>query len=271
MKVLYLCPRWGLENKSFKKFILRVIKDGYDGVEVSLPEDSGEKEQMLRCLKENNLPFVLQHWETVSSNFDAHKNEYRKRLECLTEARPLFINSQTGKDYFSFEQNNELIALANEISKSSDVKIIHETHRGKFSFAAHIMKPFLEANPDMEIGLDLSHWCNVAESFLDDQKEIVAKTIQHTYHIHARVGYPEGPQVPDPRAPEWQEALHLHLNWWKEVVIAKQLKGENVMTITPEFGPYPYMISMPYTERPISNQWEINKFMKDYLKENLIT
>ncbi len=31
--------------------------------------------------------------------------------------------------------------------------------------------------------------------------------IESTVHVHARVGYEQGPQVPDPRLPEWRYAL----------------------------------------------------------------
>ncbi|GAB1483119.1 hypothetical protein MASR2M78_19350 [Treponema sp.] len=51
-----------------------------------------------------------------------------------------------------------------------------------------------------------SRWCTVAESYLEDQKEAVDAALSRTDHIHARVGFPEGPQVGDPAAPEWEES-----------------------------------------------------------------
>ena len=98
MKIKFLCPRWGAESLPFEDFFQKVIDAGFDGVEVSLPEDSGQKDEMLGYLKEFDLPFVLQHWETVGFDFENHKKEYRRRLEYLTEVQPLFVNSQTGKD-----------------------------------------------------------------------------------------------------------------------------------------------------------------------------
>jgi len=89
--------------------------------------------------------------------------------------------------------------------------------------------------------------------------------IERTDHIHARVGYPEGPQVPDPRAPEWKEALDHHLQWWDAVIALKRNK-QYIMTITPEFGPYPYMVHLPYTDKPICNQWDVNLFMMQTLR-----
>jgi len=40
-----------------------------------------------------------------------------------------------------------------------------------------------------------------------------------------------------------------------------------ILTITPEFGPFPYMVSLPGTNEPIANQWEVNLFMMNLLKE----
>ena len=112
----------------------------------------------------------------------------------------------------------------------------------------------------------MSHWVCVAESYLEDQTEALKLTIQRTEHIHARIGYTEGPQVPDPRIPGWERALDIHLGWWDQVY--QQKKNEKqVLTITPEFGPFPYMISLPSTGEPISNQWEINVFMMNLLKK----
>ena len=38
------------------------------------------------------------------------------------------------------------------------------------------------------------------------------------HHIHARVGCEQGPQVPHPAAPEYQEALTAHERWWTQIL-----------------------------------------------------
>ena len=40
-------------------------------------------------------------------------------------------------------------------------------------------------------------------------------------------------------------------------------------TITPEFGPFPYMPQEPFSKEPLANQKEINIKMRDYLKTRL--
>jgi hypothetical protein len=117
----------------------------------------------------------------------------------------------------------------------------------------------------MKLTLDISHWCVVHESLLKDQKEAVAQALSKTGHIHARVGHQEGPQVTDPRAPEWQDALMAHLAWWDEVVKMKNQQG-SAITILTEFGPPMYLPVVPYTQQPLANQWDINVYMLNYLR-----
>jgi hypothetical protein len=43
--------------------------------------------------------------------------------------------------------------------------------------------------------------------------------------------------------------------------------NREILTITPEFGPYPYMQHLPFTRMPVANQWEVNLYMKELLKK----
>lgn len=266
MQILFFCPRWGQANLSWDEFAAKVKDAGYDGVETDIPESEPEKEKLLQALAKNNLLLIAQHWETVDADFDIHKSVYAQRLEKLISVKPLFINSQTGKDFFSARQNDELILLTEDISNSTGVPIFHETHRGKFSFAVHITKDFLQRLPGLQLTLDISHWINVAETFLENQEEAVDLALSRTRHIHARVGYIEGPQVPDPRIPYWQDALQQHLNFWDKAVDMNRKKGNAMLTFTTEFGPVPYMPLNPATGKEVADQCEVNVFMKELLK-----
>ncbi|MGZ3848653.1 MAG: sugar phosphate isomerase/epimerase family protein [Flavisolibacter sp.] len=269
MDLQFFCPHWGSEHLPFGEFASRVKAAGYDGVEMSLPYDPQQKEIILETLSQKDLLWIAQHWETVDSQIGLHRLAYEQRLRHLAAARPLFINTQTGKDYFSFEENSSLIRLAASLEQETGVRILHETHRGKFSFAAHITRDYLLHWPGLQLTLDVSHWCAVAETFLEDQLETLQLAIRHTHHVHARVGYTEGPQVPSPKDDLWKEALGHHLRWWQAVVDLQIQRGADVMTITPEFGAPPYTVLLPQSHQPISDPWENNLFMMAYLKSNL--
>lgn len=266
MKIKFFCPRWGSENIPFSDFIQLAKKEGYNGVEISLPETKEMQKEYLAILGDTGVPFILQHWQTDRKNLREYLPEYTSRMEMLAAAKPLFINSQTGKDFFSFEDNCKVIKRANEIETESGVPVYHETHRGKFSFACHTMPAFLEIFPDIKITADFSHWVTVSESMLEHQQENLEQIIPRVFHVHSRVGYPEGPQVNNPGTPENKTFLDRHLEWWDAIINERIEKGDLEFTITPEFGPAPYMPLLPFTQEPVSNQWEINKYMMTFLR-----
>jgi hypothetical protein len=262
MKLNYLCPVWG--NKlPFDDFVNRVKQAGFDGIEMSLPfDDDVLKRRMIKSIFDAELLYVGQHWETVTLDFEQHKKEYVRRLHNLADGKPLLIDSQTGKDFFKFEENMELVELARAFSKETGINVV----RGKFTFAAHITEQFLLADSDLRIGADFSHWCNVAESLLENQESALSLAISRADHIHARVGFSEGPQIPDPRAAEWTDVLNRHLGWWDRIVDRARTEGREFLCITPEFGPYPYMTILPNSKSPIADQWDINVFMMKLLR-----
>ncbi len=269
MQLQFFCPLWGSESLPFELFLEKVINAGYDGVEMSFPLDSHEKQKRVQSLRKFNLPVIAQHWETIDADFDLHQINYAKRLHNLAEIQPLFINSQTGKDYYTVEQNQSLIGLAARISKETNVKIIHETHRGKFAFSAHGTLAYLNQLPALNVCLDISHWCCVAETFLEDQQEAVDAALGRTHHIHARVGHTQGPQVMDPRAEENKEIVERHIQWWQQAIDLRRKEGFRIFTITPEFGAPPYQHLFPHTQMPVYDQWEVNVFMMNLLKARL--
>lgn len=264
MIIPFFCPRWGSENIPWDLFCQQVKEEGYDGIEYAIAANVTEKEldEVWNTAAKHDLAIIAQHYDTYVADFFKHYDQYGAWLEKMRPYPVEKINSQTGKDFFSFSQNASLIKLA----ANSGLQVVHETHRNKFSFAAHITREYLEALPQLRIALDASHWVCVAESYLDDQPAAMQLAIERTAHIHARVGYPEGPQVPDPRAPEWEEALNKHLNWWDKVVALKT-KESTRLTITSEFGPFPYMVHMPATGTPVTNQWEVNSYLMQLLKK----
>ena len=130
----------------------------------------------------------------------------------------LLINSHTGRDYFTLEQNLELINIAEEFSIKNDITIVHETHRGRIGYSPQMTAQIFAANKNFMITADFSHWVCVTESFLENFSGILFEAIERAKHIHARVGYEEGPQVTDPRAPEWKYATDHFLTWWDKIV-----------------------------------------------------
>lgn len=255
MELRFFCPRWGSEQLAWEDFMIQVKEAGYDGVEYAITADTPDAtlDDVWNLAERHGVLLIPQHFDTSSADFSEHLDLYGKWLERMRKYPHVKMNSQTGRDIFSFEQNSALIKLAGP-------GVVHETHRGKFSYAAHVTRPYLEAMPELRLTFDISHWVNVAESYLDDQAAAVELAIARASHIHSRVGFPEGPQVPDPRLPAWQEAVERHVGWWSRIADSYQ---ERVLTITTEFGPFPYLTHAV-------SQWEINVYMMRLLKERLV-
>ena len=99
-------------------------------------------------------------------------------------------------------------------------------------------------------------------------EDLLEKVVLRSDHIHARVGFEEGPQVNDPSGPEWKIVLDRHLDIW-ETVIQKNWNEKKIATITTEFGPPNYMPTIPFTRKPLSDQWENNVFIMNMLKDRI--
>jgi sugar phosphate isomerase/epimerase len=266
MKIKYFCPRWGSENLSWDIFCRKVKEAGYDGIETGIPFDEAEKIEIKDALLQNDLLLIGQYFQSFEQDFVQHAESFKKHLYNIIEMNPVLIDSQTGKDYFSADQNKQLFDIASHITKVSGVVIAHETHRNKALYAAHVAKELLANSPDISITADFSHWCNVSESFLEEHTAAVDLAVSKSVHIHARVGHTQSAQVPDPRVPEWQAALNTHVDWWDRIVNYRKNGGAVMMTITPEFGPSPYMVHLPFTQVPVASQWDINVYIMELLK-----
>ena len=262
-KITYFCTDWA-RDVPWDDFCKRVADAGFDGVETWVPGDATGLHEMMEAFRKYNLAYIFL-CSGPSSDFETYLESYRQGLERAAALSPVRINSHTGKDHFSFEQNQTLIEVADSICHAHQIPIAHETHRGRFAFAAHITQEYLEQLPNLRLTLDISHWCAVHESMLHDQPDAVSLALQRTDHIHARVGHPQGPQVNDPRAPEWQEIVQRHLEWW-DTIVAAHAEQNTPLTITTEFGPPDYLPTLPYTRQPVASQWDINKHMLNLLK-----
>lgn len=268
-ELLFMQTDWGFAGNR-EAFCAAAKKEGYDGIEVWWPGDQPESQkELFEAVKKHGLqigflcaggnqPLAAEHLERFKKNLDAIcANPYQK---------PLYVNCHSGKDYFTYEQNKPFIDYTTAKTKATGIPVYHETHRGRMLFATTVARNFAEKNPELRLTLDISHWCNVHESLLADQQETIDFLLGRVAHIHSRIGHPEGPQVNDPRAPEWENAVKAHLAWWDKVVERKKQNGER-MTILTEFGPADYMPSLPYTRRPVADQWAINVYMMNLLKK----
>jgi len=266
-QVKILATDWGYPG-SLDHYLNEAKKAGYDGIEAWWPKEKAAQDELFQLLKKYGLEigFLCGAYAT---DFQEHLSIFKTMTNEAannTSQKPLYINCHSGRDHFSFSQNQQFIDHTIALSKKTGVKICHETHRSRILYSAPVAREYMEKNPDLKITLDISHWCNVHESMLSDQPDNIKLALSRAEHIHARIGHPEGPQVNDPRAHEWNEVVETHLGWWDQIINRKKQENEPI-TILTEFGPPDYMPTLAHTRQPVADQWGINVYMLQLLRK----
>lgn len=262
---------WGF-NGTVDAFCAKAKKVGYDGIEMWWPGTVEAQKDLFDALKKYQLDigFLVGGSDSDPAKHFAQFKTMLDGAAYQNAQRPLYINCHSGRDFFSMEENGKFIDYSYKVAKDTGLTICHESHRSRILFAAHVAKQYIHQYADLRLTMDISHWCNVHESLLHDQEETVQLALSRTDHVHARIGHPEGPQVNDPRAPEWEATVKRHLEWWDTVVQHKIKNGTNRLTILTEFGPPDYMPTLPYTRQALSDQWGINEYMMQLLRKRYL-
>ncbi|GGW49458.1 sugar phosphate isomerase/epimerase family protein [Arenibacter certesii] len=267
-KLLFFQTDWG-NQISIDEFCERAKSSGYDGIETWFPWDVKKQEELKSALKKHDLLVIFLHGTNKGLPFKQGLKKFKEELNTILEWKTILVNCHTASDFYSKKQNSDIINAANRLSVEHNVPVYHETHRGRFSYSLPETNLYLSSIPELKLTLDISHWMVVHESLLEGKDHLLKTVKNRSNHIHASVGHAEGPQVNDPKAPEWERAMERHLEIWEEVIKKGWEKHQGVFTVTTEFGPADYMPTLPYTKAPLSDQWRANVFIMESLKERL--
>jgi sugar phosphate isomerase/epimerase len=265
MKLIISKANWEVSGLTMPEFVARAAAAGYDATEIYLPARS-ESAAEIRALHDAAGLKAIAHIATEGVTPDDHLKSLEDRYLRAIETEPVFVNSHTGKDHFSHADSLRIFEAGEELVARHGVSLHHETHRGRALFTAPATRSFLTEFPSLRLTADFSHWTCVHESDLSDQPGALAAAMAAAGHIHARVGFDEGPQVSDPRNPAHSEWLALFTSWWKRILELRRAEGREWFSITPEFGPAPYMPLNGRSPDPVGDAWEVNAWMRDYLR-----
>jgi hypothetical protein len=254
MKLKLVKSLWGMEGALETK-VGRIADAGYAAVEAQAPADD-QIDLFKRLLRDHHLGYVAMVI-TEGGGVEGHIDSFRAKIERVRGLDPLKITVHGGKDWWPFELQKRFFSDAVEVEGRTGLEINHETHRGRPMFTPSATARLLREFPQLRINADFSHFVNVCESLLEDQDEDMRLCISRARHVHGRIGYEEGPQVNDPRAPEWQAQVAAHERWWDAIVLARLQAGAETFTFNPEFGPPNYMPTLPYTIQPVADLWEV--------------
>jgi sugar phosphate isomerase/epimerase len=250
-------------DERIESHLERIAQAGYAGIESPLPCKEQE-ETFVRLLQEYNLEYIAQ---VLTSG--EHSESFELQARRAAEFHPLKIVSHSAADSMPYEAQLDFFRRALDVEKEIGLQVAHETHRGRAMFTPWNTAKLLREFDGLKITADFSHWCCVCESLLHNQEEHLTSAIERTIHIHGRIGYAEGPQVSDPRAPEYANELERHVSWWKRIAAAQAERGFDEITFTPEFGPPGYMQLLPYTRQPVVDLWETNLWMGRHFRKIL--
>jgi len=264
MKIQLVRHLWGVDHShGLDHYLPRWQAAGYEAIEASL-RFAADRDALTSFLKASGWRWISQVFSrefrsggSVREHLDSLRDQI---VECLP-LEPLFFNAHSGYDGWSHSEAVDFYGAALEMEKELGVTICHETHRQRYFGNPWTTRALLEELPGLKLTCDFSHWVCVAERLLEDCGEIIALAAKHCHHLHARVGHEQGPQVSDPRAPEWAPHLAAHEAWWDIVWKSQQERGLPVSYLVPEFGPPPYLPTLPYTRSPVSDLADVCDWM----------
>lgn len=259
---------WG-HTGTLAQAIDQALQAGMQGIEGPAPLNAAERASFKQGLREDGLDYIAEITTAGSyvpernASLQTHLDDFREKLLNSVELEPLFITCLGGCDAWPESQSIDFFSAAMEIAQANNIIVSFETHRGRSLFNPWVTRRVLEQVSDIRLTCDFSHWCVVCERLIDTEMDAIQAVAKHAHHLHARVGYDQGPQVPHPAAPEYQDALRAHQHWWEMIWQSQQQRDYAVTTMTPEFGPDGYLHTAPFSQQPVADLWELNCWMAD--------
>ncbi|MEM9280502.1 MAG: TIM barrel protein [Verrucomicrobiota bacterium] len=270
---LIICKQlWG-HIGTFEDLIDGVTGAGFHGVEGAPPEAPAAREELAGRIADAGLHYIAEistgiytpgKWvPDPGTTVEQHLETFRDILATCLEMQPLRITSMAGNDLWSTDESIRFFQEAMLIAADAETEVAFETHRGRSTMHPLATAEIIEAIPEISLTCDFSHWCVTTErsEILDELPELLSACAARARHVHARVGYDQGAQVPDPRAPEYDHCLAAHERWWDTIWEAQEARGLEIASMTPEFGPDGYLQMEPFTQKPVADIWDINRWM----------
>jgi sugar phosphate isomerase/epimerase len=252
----------------------QAVAAGFAGLEGNADVSQAYFSELQSALQTSGLRYIQEivtaggYVPRRQATVDEHITDVERQLQLGRSLDPQWVTIIGGCDAWTPEQSVRFFGEAQEIAARMNIACSFETHRSRSLFNPWATLAILQRLPELKLTCDFSHWVVVLERQLDDDWDAVNEVAKHAHHIHARVGYDQGPQVPHPAAPEYAGALASHQRYWEAIWSAQRAKGNSISTMTPEFGPDGYLHTVPFTQLPVADLWEINAWMGQTEREH---
>lgn len=266
MRLLLFKTLWG-HTGTLEEAFTSAREAGFNGIEAPAPTDDKTLDTFVSLLKSSGFDWIQEICTAGSyvprrnASVAEHLEDFEQQLRRGQHIGARFANVMGGCDAWEIDDSVYFFSEAQNIADRLGVTCSFETHRGRSFFSPWNTIKILRRLPELKITCDFSHWVVVCESLLDEAWDLICHVARQAHHIHGRVGYDQGPQVPHPAAPEYGAALAFHQRCWESVWKEQQGKNYSQSTMTPEFGPDGYLHCLPFTGAPIADLWEINRWI----------
>ena len=237
---------------------------GFEAVEGYLGDDEAAVAAFSKAAGAVGLAWIAQIHTRRDGQADAC-DRLARHYRAAAGLGAILVNLHTGSDLLPEELNEPLFACARQLAEETGLPSVHETHRGRATWSVPATARLMDRHPDLRFCADLSHWCCVHESLLDRSRDVVERVLDLSLMVHARVGHSQGSQVADWRDPLCAAEFAAHLAWWDRAVAASRAGGYDLIICT-EFGSTPYQPRLPYTGQPVSDGWDVNLSLMQYLR-----
>ncbi len=262
MKIMIYRNLWGCTGARGEA-VAAALDGGYDGIEAVLFNDA-EHAEMRRVLRRRRAPFKGTIWTrhagtAVADHVRAFKGQLRSYLRTGADS----INVIGGYDCWGEDEAARYFEAALKASDAAGVPVSHETHRNSALHHPFPARKAIERFPELRLTCDFSHWVVACERLIEDQIDLIRLCGTRTDHIHMRVGTEQAPQVADVRSPEARRYLRVFERWWDILWEAQLARGLAVTTACPEFGPPPYLPTLPYSGAPVADLAAVCDWQRD--------
>jgi len=267
---------WGFEG-DYRDAIRSALREGFDGIEGPVPASKQDVTELAMLLEDSGLAYIAEIATTGSYVPDRrlglqdHLDDLAAKLVLASELQPLLVTCLGGCDAWSQTQSLEFLQWAMDLADRQGLPICFETHRGRSLFNPWVTRQIVDLLPEVRITCDFSHWYVVCEGLQQGEEEIIRSLLGNAGHIHGRVGYDQGPQVPDPRSALYAAELHRHLQWWRWIWLQHINEKRDYTTVTPEFGPDGYDYRDPVTGMTLIKPALLNHWMAGRLRDEYST
>jgi hypothetical protein len=259
---------WG-HSGDLASAIAQARDAGFCGIEGPVPAD--DKEQNAFFIQIRDIPWIAEvttctrpgeYLPVPHLSPDDHLKSLHQGVRRSLPGEPRFITTMAGSDAWDLDDTLRFHEGILELQETHQLVISVETHRGRPTYNPWRTMEILSAFPELSLTCDISHWCVVTERLiLDEEPDMLEMLASRVHHIHGRVGYAQGPQVPDPRAPEHAADLAAHERWWDRMLQGMKSRGIESASLTPESGPDGYLQCQPFSRTPVADLWEINRWL----------